>query len=145
MEYLIKDSWKMATIKNNCFHLQIVPFEYNDGRKPRLPRKHSDNHQLQKDVEYYFTHVFKDVTSPVSTGKFRIELIVLCGQDRLGTADLDNYCKAILDGITKTRKIWNDDKQIDELIVRRVYVHSEKSKMDLKISNINIGEADGYR
>jgi len=33
--------------------------------------------------------------------------------------DLDNYAKPIIDAVTQSRLLWKDDKQIDELIIRR--------------------------
>ena len=51
----------------------------------------------------------------------------------LGTADLDNYCKAILDGITHTEKIWMDDKQVNELIIKREYTDRNYSFIYLEI------------
>ena len=32
--------------------------------------------------------------------------------------DLDNHCKVLIDSLTQLR-LWNDDSQIDELVVRR--------------------------
>jgi Holliday junction resolvase RusA-like endonuclease len=33
--------------------------------------------------------------------------------------DLDNYAKPILDAVTQSRLLWDDDNQIDELVIRR--------------------------
>jgi hypothetical protein len=33
--------------------------------------------------------------------------------------DLDNYAKPIIDAVTQSRMLWNDDTQIDELVIRR--------------------------
>jgi Holliday junction resolvase RusA-like endonuclease len=136
MEYLRKDNWKSAVLKDNCFRLTIHPFQYNDGRKPRLPRKRSTDYKLTNDVEYFFRHVFSPFQRIPSNGKFKIEVTVHCGKDGLGKADLDNYCKAIFDGITKTEIVWIDDKQIDELKIKRTYVSNESSSIDLTIEPI---------
>lgn len=136
MEYLLKDNWKYVEFRDECFMLSIQPFKYDDGRKPRLPRKKSDGYQLIKDVENYFCYVFNQLSTPATNERFKVSIIIKCGKDKLGKADLDNYCKAIFDGITCTKKVWKDDKQIDELIVKRVFETSEISTIDLRIEKI---------
>ena len=52
--------------------------------------------------------------------RFSVKIFVNRGEiDNLGTGDLDNYSKAILDIITHTKLFWKDDKQVDELLVYR--------------------------
>ena len=60
--------------------------------------------------------------------RFRVKIFVYNGSnDKLGCGDLDNYSKAILDIITKTNRIWKDDKQVDELNIIRKYKNSNSS------------------
>ena len=75
----------------------------------------------------------KQISFFSKTDKFKVNIEVACGKDRLGKADLDNYSKAILDGITKSKKIWNDDKQIDDLHITRTYSESLMSSIKVTI------------
>lgn len=134
MEYLVKDNWSGVKRKGEKLHLSISPFIYNDGRKPRLPRKNSKKYKLKKDLEFYFKNVFNEIQQKINSKKFKVRLIVNCGKDRLGKADLDNYCKAILDGITKTQKVWKDDRLIDEISIKRIYSNKKTSTINLIIS-----------
>lgn len=122
---------------SNCFILEIKPFIYLDGRNPRLPRKSSKGYDLKEDIKFYFSNVFYKIKTEVQVYKFAIEIIVYNGKDKLGKADLDNYCKAILDGITHTQKVWKDDKQVDELYIKRENTQNEISYITLKIYPYN--------
>lgn len=55
-----------------------------------------------------------------STSKYRFEVAfeIVEGKRRPAT-DVDNYAKKTIDAITRTRLLWNDDKQIDVLVIRR--------------------------
>ena len=130
------DNLQLAYFENSVLKIHILPFNYNDGRNPRLPRKKSTGYNLLSDTNTYFQTVLKYIKFSTRTDKFRIDIEVTCGNDKLGKADLDNYSKAILDGITKSKKVWNDDKQIDQLHIKRIY--SEKSKSCIKIQIKNL-------
>ncbi len=54
--------------------------------------------------------------------------------DKLGTADLDNYCKPILDAITRTKKVWMDDKQVDDLRITRLETDDSESSITVEIT-----------
>lgn len=49
-------------------------------------------------------------------GPVEVEIILRRG-DRVGY-DCDNFAKAILDGLTHAN-VWNDDRQVDALLIRR--------------------------
>ena len=133
MDYLNLARFSGARFHSEIFDLKIEPFEYLDGRKPRLPRKNSKNYKLRTDTKFYFAYVFQKLKTKSSTGKFKVDIKVFNGKDRLGSADLDNYCKAILDGVTSTKKVWKDDKQVDELTIRRFYTSDKFSYIELQI------------
>lgn len=138
MDYLNLAKFSVAKFQSETFNLRIDPFEYLDGRNPRLPRKNSTKYKLRADTKFYFEYVFQKLkTKPVTT-KYKVDITVYNGKDRLGGADLDNYCKAILDGVTATKKVWKDDKQVDELNIRRIYTSDKSSYIGLKIEPINL-------
>lgn len=101
--------------------------------KPRLPRKSSKNYQLTKDTRAYFQEVFAALAGPPTKERFFVEITVYTGSDRLGNADLDNYCKVLLDGVTSTQKVWIDDKQVDQIFIKRHTVKAAESWICLKI------------
>ncbi|MCD4834225.1 MAG: RusA family crossover junction endodeoxyribonuclease [Bacteroidales bacterium] len=126
-----------AKKENNTIFLLISPFIYKDGRKPRLPRIRSDGYNLKEDTTSFFDYAFSDLENVnCKSKKYSVEIIVYRGSDRLGSADLDNYTKVILDGITHSSKVWKDDKQVDKLVVKRKYSAEEKSKITLKIKEL---------
>ena len=124
---------KVAYLEKSIVIIEISPFNYIDGKKPRLPRKQSKGYNLISDTTLYFETVLKQISFFSKTDKFKVNIEVACGKDRLGKADLDNYSKAILDGITKSKKIWNDDKQIDDLHITRTYSESLMSSIKVTI------------
>jgi len=136
MNYLNSSKFRPADFKAETFHLKIEPFEYLDGRKPRLPRKSSKKYELRTDTKFYFDCVFKHIDTIHQAAKFKVEINVFTGNDRLGHADLDNYCKAILDGVTATKKIWVDDRHVDEIFIRRTYTNNQSSYITLKIQSL---------
>ena len=118
----------ICNIDNSLF-LKIAPIQYTDNkRNPRLPRKHSKQTNLQADTNHIFAHAFNLISGYFSTiNRYKVNINIFKSGDKLGTGDLDNYCKAILDGITSTQKIWADDKQVDELFIKR---HTDTTKTD---------------
>ena len=136
MDYIDIGKLNLVTKTGRSLRLTIHPFQYLDGRKPRLPRKSSKRYKLMKDTSYCFGHSFNFVKPGLLDGKYKVSITVASGNDSLGGADLDNYCKAILDGITATQKIWKDDRQVDELYINRIYIKKEASFITLKIEEI---------
>lgn len=111
-----------VTQENGKLFLEITPIKYSDDRNPRLPRKYSKQTNLQVDTNHVFLHAFQNITSILSpVDRFSVDIKVFKSNDRLGGGDLDNYCKAILDAITNTKKVWVDDEQVDEIKVKRFY------------------------
>jgi Holliday junction resolvase RusA-like endonuclease len=128
---------KKANYNNGIIEVQIIPFTYVDGRKPRLPRKSSKGYKLNENIKEFFEYSFSDLIAINRKDlKFKVEIVVNCGNDKLGKADLDNYCKAILDGITSTKKIWLDDKQIDFILLKRIYTQNRLSNIQINISEL---------
>lgn len=58
------------------------------------------------------------------------------GKDSLGGADLDNYCKALLDGITQCKKFWKDDRQVDEIHLNRLRCEAIESYIIMTITKL---------
>ena len=126
---------EVPVCENNVLNIVIKPFIYLDGRKPRLPRKQSNGYKLIDDTKLFFKTILSELTNNFDSenDKFEVFIKVNKGKDKLGSADLDNYCKAILDGITSTNKVWKDDKQIDGLFVTRDYVEEMSSNIRVQI------------
>lgn len=116
--------------------IPIDPFIYLDNEKQRLPRKHSKHFDLQRDTNHFLSSVLSDLKLVPDSSKYMVQISVTKGNDTLGTGDLDNYSKAILDGITHSRMIWKDDGQVDHLIVRRFYDNSRTSWIQVKIKKM---------
>lgn len=132
-DYINFKNLKHAKQNEEFINFQLDPIEYIDGRKPRLPRKSSKHYNLRSDTKLLFQEIFKRIDREADLKKYKIELTVFCGLDRLGGADLDNYCKAILDGVTYTKKVWVDDRQVDELKIIRRYTEESYSFIDVNI------------
>ena len=117
--------------------MEILPFKYLDWAKTRLPRKSSKGYDLKNDTNLYFKMALHNHNSTIDDhSKFDVTIRVICGRDKLGKADLDNYCKAILDGITNTKKIWKDDKQVDKIEIIRDYLECKQSSIHLSIKKM---------
>jgi Endodeoxyribonuclease RusA len=117
--------------------LRILPMQYLDGRNPRLPRRSAPNYPtLRKDTAFCVGHSCRSMQRNADTPRYRISIVVYEANDGLGGADLDNYCKPVLDAITSTVKVWKDDKQIDELTIKRVSTTDTQSSIAIEIAHI---------
>ncbi|CCZ07398.1 RusA family crossover junction endodeoxyribonuclease [uncultured Culturomica sp.] len=125
-------------VSGNSYQVKILPFCYKGEKKKRLPRKSSRYYNLRHDVIKYFKVISEGVTKEISDdqGRYRVDIEVYKGKDTLGGADLDNYCKALLDGVTRCEKFWKDDSQVDEIYIKRIFCEAEESYIVLKISKI---------
>ncbi len=128
--------FRQPTFEDDEIIIPIDPFTYLDHNKSRLPRKHSKHFDLQRDTNYFFSYTLSDYKGTPDSSKYMVHISVTKGDDTLGTGDLDNYSKAILDGITNSRKIWKDDGQVDHLIVQRSYDNSRGSWIQVKIKKM---------
>lgn len=126
---------KSSYFENSSLIIEIQPFIY-EQKNPRLPRKHSKGYNLISDTEIFFSTVLSNLYDYQSNSRFKVKINIFCGNDRLGKADLDNYSKAILDGITKSKKVWIDDKQIDDLHIIRNYTENIFSYITIKIDKL---------
>jgi len=125
--------------QKGTYFLKILPITYTDDkRNPRLPRKHSKQTNLQIDTNHIFQHAFFSLKSNFDTkGRYKVDIKVYKSNDGLGRGDLDNYCKAILDAITSTKKVWKDDQQVDDIRIKRIFnTDVEYSYIELKISKL---------
>ena len=136
IDYIDLKKINQANVNGKIISFEIFPFHYTNDKNPRLPRKTSTNYNLRADTKYCFYHAFKKIKRNADNSKYKVKMIVNNGTDRLGGADLDNYCKTILDGITSTQKIWIDDRQVDELVIKRDYSSNAFSFIMLEISEI---------
>jgi len=128
--------FRKPTIEDGEIIIPIDPFIYFDHEKQRLPRKHSKHFDLQRDTNHFLSFVLSDFEWAPDSSKYMVQISVTKGNDTLGAGDLDNYSKAILDGITHSRKIWKDDGQVDHLIVQRFYDNSRTSWIQVKIKKM---------
>ena len=137
MNVLDVNEFSRVVFDHGVFEVKIEPFKYQNG-KYRLPRKSSKSYDMVPDIQYAFGKMFECVINELShNSKFKVCIIVYNGSlDRLGGADLDNYCKAILDGVTSTNKVWKDDRQVDEIHVKRKYINGKTSSIYVKIEQI---------
>jgi len=91
----------------------------------RLPKKgvNIERGFLQRYVDKLNTKLSKQRHTKWPIDKrYRVHLCVYAKpKEILGKGDLDNYCKAVLDIITKTERIWGDDKQVDEIYIQRIW------------------------
>jgi len=131
---------EIVTVEDDeVLFLKILPITYTDSkRNPRLPRKHSNQTNLQVDTNHIFRHCFAALKGDVDlAARYKVDIKVFKANDKLGGGDLDNYCKAILDGVTSTQKVWRDDKQVDELSIKRFPVTDQSySHIELRLSKL---------
>jgi hypothetical protein len=117
--------------------LRIRPIYYLDGRKPRLPRRTAPNYPtLKADTVSSVLYSFQTLQREADTARYRVSMVVCRAADGLGAADLDNYCKPILDALTRTKKVWRDDKQIDNLAVTRLDTLDSESSITVEITRL---------
>lgn len=129
---------KWTKIAKNVYQLKISPFCYKGEKGKRLPRKSSKHYNLLQDVADYFKCASDELPVEVedNRGCYWVNIEVYRGKDTLGRADLDNYCKALLDGITQCKKFWRDDRQVDEVHIRRFYCETEESYIMLRVGKL---------
>lgn len=60
--------------------------------------------------------LLKELTAPPEAGRLAVHVFATMPDNR--TRDIDNILKVCLDSLTKCG-IWNDDSQIDEIVVQR--------------------------
>lgn len=114
----------------NPWRFTFLPF------KNRLPKKGVRIiSKMKNEYAEYISNCLKKPNYDFSESAFKVEIDVYKGSDRLGTGDLDNYAKALLDIITRARIIWEDDDRVNELHVIRKNTKSI-SKIKMKIAII---------
>ena len=70
----------------------------------------------------------------VTFGDARLEVIVTCHAPTKRKYDVDNYAKAMLDSIKG--HLFNDDDQIDRLVLQRGAVEGKPGKLVVEINEI---------
>lgn len=58
--------------------------------------------------------------------------------------DIDNYAKKVLDGVTKTERLWRDDRRIDRLVVTRTRDMSEPDSTVEGYVGLTKGQHTGF-
>lgn len=75
--------------------------------------------------------------------KLLVEVILYQPDNR--KRDLDNYMKPLLDAITVSQCLWEDDSQIDQLFIYRGQRHSPSGSVYIKITEAAPPIPIGYR
>lgn len=83
-----------------------------------------------KDWVAAFTGHYDGTGEVFPTGPLRVAIECVAERPRtsklaMPAPDVDNYAKAVLDGLTKCG-IWTDDKQVQHLIVRKRWATSDE-------------------
>ena len=76
--------------------------------------------------------LFNSLEFPIK-GRLRV-IVVLNEKNRL-RRDMDNYTKSVFDACTKNG-LWEDDSQIDELIIRRGVIDKENPNVFIHIEGM---------
>lgn len=79
--------------------------------------------------------IAKSLSSIEFPMKSRLSVCIVLNEKDKRKRDMDNYNKSILDACTKN-KLWEDDSQIDELIVRRGTINKEHPNAVVTISEL---------
>lgn len=124
-------------VLNIIFH--PIEVEVNNSLSKRLPKKGIKSTKNIKDK--YSKLLSKQLPESKkfinfeTDQKFSVQITIYNGsRDRLGTGDLDNYSKAIMDIITRCNSVWKDDKYVDKLFITRKYISNfSKIKTSIKI------------
>lgn len=67
--------------------------------------------------------------------KGRLRVIVVLNEKNRLRRDMDNYTKSVFDACTKNG-LWEDDSQIDELIIRRGVIDKENPNVFIHIEGM---------
>lgn len=67
--------------------------------------------------------------------KGRLRVIVILNEKNRLRRDMDNYTKSVFDACTKNG-LWEDDSQIDELIIRRGVIDKENPNVFIHIEGM---------
>jgi Holliday junction resolvase RusA-like endonuclease len=74
---------------------------------------------------------------------YRVDVVIIEGRLR-PKADIENYVKPVIDSLTYAQLLWTDDRQIDELHIKRSRDASkEKSEVILSIETCSPTEEAG--
>lgn len=75
---------------------------------------------------------FNSIEFPI---KGRLRVVITLNEKDKRSRDLDNYSKSALDACTKNG-LWEDDSQIDELIIRRGAINKENPNVFIHIEGM---------
>lgn len=103
---------------------RVVP---KQGGIPFTPTKTRAYEKLVADVAGVSANVQRWRLTALSVG---VEMRVYFADRR--RRDLDNVSKCVLDGITKSRQVWDDDSQVDDLRILRGY-DPERPRVEVMI------------
>lgn len=99
--------------------MQAIEFETWDTYTIRLRGLGSADHivatRLFSEID---DQLRSQVRGRINRYRYAVEMEIVEGKSR-PAKDLDNYAKPILDAVTKSGLLWDDDDQIDELVIRR--------------------------
>ena len=103
---------------------RLIPLEPVPASRPRVTRWGTYYTKRYKDWMVAATAFLPTPPSPF-VGPVQVAIDVYCTRPKKPAneypiGDIDNYAKATLDAVTQAR-IWNDDKQVTELTVRKHY------------------------
>ena len=76
--------------------------------------------------------------APESAKRYKVQADITQGRKH-PARDIENYVKPIIDAITYTQLLWSDDKQIDEICIKRkLDSEADKSSVVILINELNI-------
>lgn len=81
---IVLNDLKKARCEGKFIKFTINPFIYENGNRPRLPRKSSRGYNLRKDTVLFFNYIFSDVNLTSIWDKFKVSIIINKGCDSLG-------------------------------------------------------------
>ncbi len=91
----------------------------NEGYKIVLKRlRNADDLRPRKLVLSVTQQLQEQSRRQSSPYRYAVKIQILEGQMK-PASDLDNYAKPIIDAITQSQLVWDDDNQIDTLVIRR--------------------------
>jgi crossover junction endodeoxyribonuclease RusA len=94
--------------------------------------KVKDFHKLAALLISDAKNTFNTVEFPI---KGRLRVVITLNEKDKRSRDLDNYNKSAMDACTKNG-LWEDDSQIDELIIRRGVIDKENPNVFIHIEGM---------
>jgi len=99
---------------------------------PKVKAFHKESDCILQEVK----RLYPAIEFPIQN---RLQVVIVLNERDKRRRDIDNYQKSVMDACTKCG-IWDDDSQVDELIIRRGIINKDNPNVFITISEVFIDE-----